>query len=127
MNNGWIGVDFDGTLVTHKFPETGEPIWPMINRVKDWLAQDQEVRIFTARVSLRDGDEVYRQYVLIREWCKEFLGQVLEVTCSKTITCIAIYDDRAVQVERDTGRLIENCERCHWTHVVANHENLCKF
>lgn len=125
--NGWIGVDFDGTLVTHKFPGTGEPIWPMVNRVKDWLAKGQEVRIFTARVSVIDYDEVRKQYEIVQNWCQKYLGQRLDVTCSKTIDCIAIYDDRAVQVETNTGRIIKNCEKCHWTHVVVNHDDISKY
>jgi hypothetical protein len=51
---GWIGVDLDGTLAEWKEPydvlQIGPPIPAMIERVKDWLAEGQDVRIFTARV-----------------------------------------------------------------------------
>lgn len=53
----WIGVDLDGTLA--KFTEwqedggIGEPIQPMIDRVKDWLKNGQEVRIMTARANAK--------------------------------------------------------------------------
>ena len=52
---GWIGVDLDGTLARYdgwKGPEhIGEPLMPMVERVKAWLAEGREVRIMTARVS----------------------------------------------------------------------------
>ncbi|HEV7674386.1 MAG TPA: hypothetical protein VGQ12_07640 [Candidatus Angelobacter sp.] len=54
MHNGWIGVDLDGTLAHYagwKGPEhIGEPIMPMVERVKGWLAEGKTVKIFTARV-----------------------------------------------------------------------------
>ena len=53
-NMGWMAVDLDGTLAHYdKFispSHIGEPIAPMVARVKKWLSQGKEVRIFTARV-----------------------------------------------------------------------------
>lgn len=52
--SGWIGVDFDGTLAKYgKYvspTHCGEPVPAMVARVKRWLADGREVRIFTARV-----------------------------------------------------------------------------
>lgn len=52
---GWIGVDLDGTLaksVKSKAAEDiGVPIHRMVKQVKKWLAQGQDVHIFTARVN----------------------------------------------------------------------------
>jgi len=51
---GWIGVDLDGTLAiyTELTPllKIGEPIPPMVDRVKRWIAEGHEVRIMTARM-----------------------------------------------------------------------------
>jgi hypothetical protein len=60
---GWIGVDLDGTLADHYWPEKGpfeadrigDPIPLMVARVKDWIAKGVEVRIFTARVGPVSG------------------------------------------------------------------------
>lgn len=53
--NGWVGIDMDGTLVTYDkvFEPTqfGEPIMEMVERVRRWLAEGLEVRIFTARAA----------------------------------------------------------------------------
>jgi len=42
----------------------------------------------------------------IQEWCKKHIGQVLEVTNVKDYGMIELWDDRAVQVEMNTGRRI---------------------
>lgn len=59
--SGWIAVDLDGTLAHWGEPYDvlviGEPILPMVDRVKAWLADDLDVRIFTARVGPATADE----------------------------------------------------------------------
>lgn len=122
MSTGWIGVDFDGTLAKYdgwKGPtDLGEPIPAMVERVKRWLAEGREVRIFTARVSLagRPGDSVTNALEMIatrsaiRSWCLEHLGQRLPVTCEKDLNMIELWDDRCVQVEPNTGRRMDGRE-----------------
>lgn len=110
---GWIGVDFDGTLAEYRggFSPTslGQPIPKMVARVKAWLAEGKEVRIFTARVCAESqsaiGSDEQRQ--LIESWCEQNLGQRLTVTCVKDFAMIRLYDDRCVQVKTNTGELIE--------------------
>jgi hypothetical protein len=41
----------------------------------------------------------------IEDWCEKHLGHRLEVTCSKDLHCFMIVDDRAVSVNKNTGRL----------------------
>lgn len=95
----WIGVDFDGTLATYdgyKGDEhTGDPIEPMVRRVRKWLHEGKEVRLFTAR----------KPHPALRKWMKQHLGQVLPITNVKDHGMIALYDDRAVNVKRNTGEL----------------------
>lgn len=100
---GWIGVDLDGTLAEYHGwdgGKIGKPIIPMLNRVLDWCNAGIEVRIFTARAS---EPELIPQVV---EWCKQYIGRELKVTCQKDFNMIELYDDRAIQVEHNTGRLI---------------------
>jgi hypothetical protein len=90
----------------------------MVERVKGWIAEGLDVRIFTARVApyvFEDGGDdaarsVGEQVQLIEAWCLEHLGRVLPITCSKDYAMARCYDDRAVQVEKNTGRLIEEPE-----------------
>lgn len=102
----WYGVDFDGTLVTSPIPpfapdNIGEPIWPMIDRVKNWLAEGHEVRIFTARAS--PSDLTAENIAEVEKWCEKYIGQKLIVTCMKTRKLIEIWDDRVVQVVENEG------------------------
>jgi hypothetical protein len=112
MSNGWIGVDLDGTLAEYHGWDglIGKPIPSMIKRVKNYLAQGQDVRIFTARVSgwFGDTDAEYDnaedQAYLIENWCEEHIGQILPITCIKDRGLIEFWDDRAIQVIPNTGK-----------------------
>jgi hypothetical protein len=107
---GWIGVDLDGTLAKSVRAQTGEeigaPIRPMVQLVKWWLAQGDDVRIFTARVNPNhhQGDIVHARRA-IEAWCKRHLGRILPVTYEKDWDMVLLLDDRARQVEHDTGRI----------------------
>jgi len=116
---GWIGVDLDGCLAKYdgwKGPmHIGDPVPLMLQRVKDWLAAGQEVRIFTARVS-HDGSEnrkieAAKAAYAIQLWCLEHLGQKLEITNEKDYATLEIWDDRAVQVEPNTGVILGRSTR----------------
>ena len=138
MSDGWIGVDFDGTLAhygTWVSPvHCGEPITPMVERVKAWLAEGRQVRIFTARVfpitevilegnasveSWRGKDHSVASRVVqaciaagtIQDWCRQHIGVVLPITCVKDYAMIELYDDRCVQVRPNTGELVGNSTR----------------
>lgn len=114
---GWIGVDLDGTLAVYRGwnnGEIGEPVPAMVERVKAWLADGQDVRVFTARVgvcgeysaeSLRTANEEFarEQEQLICDWCEKHIGQRLKVTAVKDFTMVELWDDRAVQVYPNTG------------------------
>lgn len=122
---GWIGFDLDGTLATWERGRTysathiGKPIAPMVKRLKDHLAKGDEVRIFTARVwpmgtdeAIKTREHVHRMIdakraqTAIRRWSKEHLGRHLPVTCVKDPFMITLYDDRARQVEANTGKVV---------------------
>jgi hypothetical protein len=111
---GWIGCDLDGVLADNSGPfdptVVGPPIPEMVDRVKQWLADGYEVRIFTARVS-SDGTDARNQDVMlsraaIEAWCQENLGTVLPITNLKDYGMIELWDDRCVQVEPNTGKVV---------------------
>lgn len=102
---GWIGVDFDGTLCRDDmgtWPEPGEPVPVMLERVRRWLEQGQEVRIVTARASSSNGLRAFHVRT-IKEWCVKHLGRELDVTAEKDFGMIELWDDRAVQVVKNDG------------------------
>lgn len=112
QHKGWIGVDLDGTLAHYDkwrgSQHIGDPIPAMQKRVKAWLAEGQEVRIFTARVSPQaialNGET--RQSVVrpIMSWCLAHIGCAVSVTHEKDMAMIQLWDDRCVQVIPNTGQ-----------------------
>lgn len=106
---GWIGVDLDGTLAEYRpgsfaLNLIGRPIKPMIKRVMRWLEQGRDVRIFTARVSNPETPEWVRE--LIGEWALAQFGKKLPITCTKDFDMDELWDDRCVQVETNTGKVM---------------------
>jgi hypothetical protein len=110
-SKGWIGVDLDGTLARYDGfkgeTHIGPPVPVMLERVKGWLRAGYEVRIVTARAEpCVDRDEYVAVRQAIKYWCLEHIGVELTITNEKDYQMIELYDDRAVQVEANTGRLI---------------------
>jgi len=106
----WIGVDLDGTLAYHDGvfkgeDHVGKPIAPMVAKVREWLDEGKDVRIFTAR----------KPHPAIRRFCMEQFGKVLPITNKKDPGMIAMWDDRAVSVERNKGEPFseESVEQAH--------------
>jgi hypothetical protein len=100
----WTGVDLDGTLAYYDRSSSsdviGEPVAAMMALVKKMIKHDIRVKIFTARV--QDPE----QLPIIRNWLKENGLPELEITNVKDYYMHRIYDDRCIQVEKNTGRLI---------------------
>lgn len=103
---GHIAVDLDRTLARYDKWRgefyIGEPIKPMVERVKKWLKEGVTVKIFTARVSLQDknNDKIRKA---IEDWCEKNIGQKLEITNEKDYNTLELWDDRAVQIIPNTG------------------------
>ncbi len=100
----WIGVDLDGTLAyyssTSKSQSIGRPIEDMRKLVLKMINNGIRVKIFTARA--QDPD----QFPIIENWLKNNGFPKLEITNIKDYSMQRLYDDRCIQVERNTGRLI---------------------
>lgn len=120
MSAGWIGVDLDGTLAEYEsVPEElwdpfkiGKPIPKMVARVKEWLDDGKEVRIVTARVwfdLMKCTQADVFKVVLIEETIQKWLMAQgippLKVQCSKDYQMLALWDDRAVRVVKNTGEI----------------------
>lgn len=106
---GWIGFDLDGTLAIYEgwkgTEHIGAPVPRMVERLKWYLAQNKKVKIFTARVcgTLLTEEQVRETRRVIEAWCREHIGQTLEITNVKDMFMERLYDDRAVGVKIDTG------------------------
>jgi hypothetical protein len=103
-------VDLDGTLAFYDgwkgYEHIGLPVPEMATKVKKWVADGDKIFIFTARVGpdsefVPEGKREEAREI-IEKWCLEHFGQVFEVTAEKG-TFSFLYDDRAIQIVRDTG------------------------
>jgi hypothetical protein len=103
--SGWIAVDLDGTLAEYGgwkgADHIGEPIPAMAFRVRKWIADGKDVRIFTARAGVPE------QVPPIQAWCEQHFGVALPVTATKDFAMVELWDDRAVQVEMNTGKRMD--------------------
>jgi hypothetical protein len=104
-----IAVDLDGTLAKYTgwkgATKIGEPIPAMVNRVRRWVGHGKKVKIFTARAD----DE--RSVNAIKKWLKANELPDLEITNLKDQHMTCFYDDRAVSVEKNTGRIKEAADQ----------------
>ena len=98
----WIGVDLDGTLaratpwkgMTH----IGEPVPLMVRRVQEWTKRGLTVKILTARGPYPEAVDA------IKKWLVAHGMPELEVTDRKDFGMVELWDDRAIQVVRNTGK-----------------------
>jgi hypothetical protein len=117
----WIGLDLDGTLAEYHGWESetriGKPIKPMVERLEAWLDEGRRVKIFTARVAgVREAP-----VAVIRECIWKWLAKhvrnyqlIDDVTHEKDYGMSVLYDDRCVQVEVNTGRLLSELPEKDW-------------
>lgn len=105
--DGWIGVDFDKTLATHQTGsgKIGEPIPEMVSKVKRWIREGKEVRIFTARGTVGSPFDRNEELMKLYEWIEDHLDEPIEITDRKDPEMIRLYDDRVVKIEANEGVL----------------------
>lgn len=121
-HEGWIGVDLDRTLAHYDqyrgLNHIGEPIPAMVERVKAWLAEGRDVRIFTARIAQSNyrqtPEAIFETIEAIEQWCIRHLGRALKVTCIKDAHMEQLWDDRAVAVYPNKGVPLDQPD---WTFV----------
>lgn len=130
----WGTPDRVTTYVHYDVLHIGDPIPKMLAKCRGEIDAGKDVRIFTARVgpvtdeealnAIRRGveqgipgftletptpvtDWLNYQRELIEAWCKEHLGCVLPITCTKDFHMWQLYDDRCIQVRTNTGDTLE--------------------
>ena len=79
----------------------------MVEIAKAFLSAGRQIKIVTARVcSTQPEGDAEKAREAIEAWSEAFLGQKVEVTAEKDWNLIKLYDDRCIQVEHNTGRLM---------------------
>ena len=107
----WAGFDLDGTLAEYDgwkgIEHIGKPVEIMVLIAKLLHLLGKKIKILTARVAPRDdgdGGDKARKYV--EKWCEKNLGFVPEITYNKDASMAVLFDDRAVAVEQNTGKIL---------------------
>ena len=129
---GWYGFDLDGTLARYDgwrgIDHIGAPIAKTVRLMKRMHDEGKVVKIVTARVAprrLEDGTvgeqftwltrepssdpaAKYTATQYIQDWCEESaqLGFIPEIVYQKDHLMLNLFDDRVVQVEPNTGRIL---------------------
>lgn len=124
----WVGFDLDGTLAKYDgwkgIDHIGEPIKPMVDKIKKLREDGVMVKILTARVAPKkradgtvgedfikvevDGKKVNKfAREFIAEWCHKNLGFCPEIVHEKDHSMKELYDDRCKQVLPNCGVPLE--------------------
>ena len=101
----WVGVDLDGTLAKYDgwkgIEHIGPPVAKIVDHIKNLFVEGIDVRVFTARCQEGPLAVAY-----IQEWLLEHIGYVIPVTDRKDFGMVYLIDDRAVAVEKNTGKFL---------------------
>lgn len=83
----------------------------MLERVKKWVSEEKDVRIFTARAyrmlypeGTSEKAEAAKVVGAIHRWLTSNGLPELPVTCFKDFGMVELWDDRAIQIIPNTGR-----------------------
>jgi hypothetical protein len=103
-----IALDFDGCIVTNKYPEIGEPIWKNIKKLKEEIANGAKTILWTCRVDeyLEAAVNFCNDNGIHLDAVNENLPEVVEAFGSnqRKIFANEYWDDRAVLMsEQDIG------------------------
>jgi hypothetical protein len=134
-NEPWYGFDLDGTLAEYHGwqgeDHIGAPVAPIVRLITAMHRAGLRVKVMTARVAPKDEINTFpNPYIkecmtiqdpprqtwalkdrwtareFIQEWCYRNLGFVPEITHEKDYHMLQLFDDRCVQIETNTGRLL---------------------
>jgi hydroxymethylpyrimidine pyrophosphatase-like HAD family hydrolase len=129
MTKRIIAVDLDGTLaeyhgwkgVTH----IGKAVPSIVSALKQAQELGAEIWIFTARVS---DDESSQASFYINDWLKQHGIEVAGITATKHKFFTEFWDDRAIQVVRNTGEMVMHpeYEQAQDMHGVGTKEVLAE-
>lgn len=105
MKRRHIAVDLDGTLAQHTPGRyrpgiIGTPLPHMVEEVQKALRAGDQVTIFTARA------KTPAEIRAVEAWSEKYIGRKLPVTNIKSPDFSEFWDDRAKEVESNTGRFV---------------------
>lgn len=104
MNRKIIAVDFDGTLFTDSWPMVGEPIKPVIEKVKEEQAKGTAIILWTCRsgAALVRAVDACCRVGINPDAVNENLPELIEAwggEDTRKVVATEYWDDRAVSVK----------------------------
>ena len=117
----WIGFDLDGTLAKYDgwkgIEHIGAPVTSMVLVAKLLHKLGKKIKILTARVAPGDGNDegdtdASKAKAYVEKWCEKNLGFIPEITYVKDASMVALFDDRAVAVEQNKGKVLGGWPDC---------------
>lgn len=129
----WLAVDLDGTLAHYDgwkgIGSIGDPIKNIAEAIKSRKEAGWGVAIFTARVS--DPAEREAAEESIWAWADHHNIEIDGITCIKHKHFVEFWDDRAIQVIKNTGEFVINVKgdgsHIHEMVVAQGVENCGRF
>lgn len=120
---GWTGYDLDGTLAkTGKGNAIGDPIQPMLDRLRADLRAGKSVKIVTARAANP------KAIPAVKRWLAKQGLPDLEVTNEKDHRMQVLYDDKARHVISNTGIVADDKDgdgpRRSLNRVIHQHDKI---
>lgn len=108
-----IALDFDKTLAYHEskwgISKVGDPIMPMVEKVKEWISKGYGVTIFTVRMSA-EGETLVKQIKMIDDFLVSVGLPILPKTAMKQRHFSHFVDDRAYHVKPNSGIISDNID-----------------
>ena len=105
MIDNIIAVDFDGTLCTNRYPDIGEPIHKVIDKLLEEQKNGAKLILWTCRCDkeLTDAVEWCERYGIIFDAINDHLPEMKEVFGNNTRKIFAhqYWDDRAVNILKE--------------------------
>lgn len=91
-----VGVDFDGTIVTHEYPRVGKPVPGAIEKMKEMVAEGHKLILWT----MRSGASLVDATHYLKENGVQLFGvnsnpEQFEWTSSPKAYCHVYIDDAA--------------------------------
>jgi len=112
----YVAIDFDGTMVTHKYPEIGEPLDYALETVHKLMEAGHKIILYTMRSDTEKGDRLqqavdYMEENGIKLWAVNENPSQKYWTESPKIFANLYIDDAALGIPAEvtaSGRLMVN-------------------
>ena len=97
MKSQYIGIDFDGTMVEHKYPEIGDPVEGAIETVLNLIRAGHKIILYTMRSGERLAEAVdYLDDNGVKLYAVNENPSQKYWTTSPKVFCNYVIDDNAI-------------------------------